>query len=362
MWNRGPGHYRQAMVIMAAMLAMPVAHAADPQSYTITLAATGNRPLDAALKAGSQLESLLPAGGIAPFALVGRAQQDVDRLQTVLHAFGYYQGKATITVDDRALDDPGLPEALEALPADKSAAVAVTLELGPLYHLRKVALEGEMPDDAYAKLGIRSGDPAVAANVLKAQQNLLTGLQEDGYALAKVEPPVAYEDPAAQVLDVTYKVNAGPRVDIGEIEVKGLNEVHESLVRNRLLVHTGERYAPSRIEKARQDLLSLGVFAGVSVRAVDQLDAQGRIPIVFDVQERLRHAVSLTAAFSTDLGGTGKVTWSHRNLFGNAEQLNLSAGILGLGGSATTGLGYNVTAQFIKPDYLRRDQQLELNL
>jgi translocation and assembly module TamA len=347
---------------MAAMLAMPIAHAADPQSYTVTISATGNRQLDAALKAGSQLESLLPAGGIAPFALVGRAQQDVDRLQTVLHGFGYYQGKATITVDGRPLDDPGLPDAIEALPSDKSAAVAVTLELGPLYRLRKVALEGEMPDDAYTKLGLKSGEPAVAVNVLKAQQSLLTGLQEEGYALAKVEPPVAYEDPAAQVLDVTYKVNAGPRVDIGEIEVRGLTEVHESLVRNRLLVHTGERYAPSRIEKARQDLLSLGVFAGVSVRAVDRLDPQGRIPIVFDVQERLRHAVGLTAAFSTDLGGTGKLTWSHRNLFGNAEQLNLSAGVLGVGGSATTGLGYNVSAQFIKPDYLRRDQQLELSL
>src|SRR5437763_7912365 len=131
MFNRGPRHFRRSMAIMATMLAMPIAHAADPQSYTVAIAATGNRPLDAALKASSQLESLLPAGAIAPFALVGRAQQDVDRLQTVLHGFGYYQGKATIIVDDRPLDDPGLPEALEALPADKNAAVAITLELGP---------------------------------------------------------------------------------------------------------------------------------------------------------------------------------------------------------------------------------------
>ena len=342
-------------------LVLPSARAADPQPYTVTIAATGNRPLDDALKAGSQLESLKPAGAIAPFALVGRAQADVERLETVLHGFGYYQGKVTITIDDKPLDDAGLPDAIEALPADKSSTVNVAIEPGPLYRLRKVTIEGELPEAAASKLGIAAGDPAVAVNVLKAQAALLAALQEDGYALATVSPPVAYEDPAAQVLDVTFKVNAGPRVDIGKITLAGLEDVHETLVRNRLLIHAGERYAPSKIEKARQDLMALGVFSGVSVRAADRLDAAGRIPITFDLKERLRHTVGFTAALSTDLGASAKVTWSHRNLFGNAEQLNLSAGIVGAGGSATTGLGYNLTAQFIKPDYLQRDQQLELN-
>jgi len=355
-------HRRQSiLVVAAAALAMSTGHAADPQSYTVTFSSSGKGPLDNALKSSSQLESLRSSGPIAPFALVGRAQKDVDRLQTVLQGFGYYQGKVTVTVDGQALDDPGLPAAIDALAKETDATVNVAIDVGPLYHLRKVTIDGEIPEGARAKLGIATGDPALAAEVLKAQERLLTALHEDGYALATVDLPVAYEDPAAQVLDVTYKVSAGPRVDIGEISVNGLHDVNASLVMNRLLVRTGERYSPSKIEKARQDLLSLGVFSGISVRAVDQLDSLGRIPVVFDVQERLRHAVGLTAAYSTDLGVSAKATWSHRNLFGNAEQLNLSAGATGLAGSATTGLGYNVTAQFIKPDFMRRDQSLELN-
>jgi translocation and assembly module TamA len=104
------------------------------------------------------------------------------------------------------------------------------------------------------------------------------------------------------------------------------------------------------------------VFSGVSVRAAEQLDAQGRIPITFDVQERPPHVVGLSAAYSTDLGISGKASWSHRNLFGNAEQLNLAASVVDIGGSATTGVGYNVTAQFVKPEFLHRDQQIELSL
>lgn len=357
-----PGRYAWFLIAAAALSAIPFARAADPQSYTVTIAATGLRDLDAALKAASQLESLQPAGPIAPFALVGRAQQDVERLGTVLEGFGYYDGKVTIAIDGRPLDDAGLPEALDALPQDKSAAVTVAVELGTLYQLRKIAIEGDIPETAFAQLGLKSGDPAVAANVLEAQKRLLTALQEEGYALATVSAPVAYEDPSEHVLDVSFHVVSGPQVDIGAITIAGLHDVHESLVRERLLVHTGERYSPSRIEKARQDLFSLGVFAGVSVRAAPELDPEGRIPITFDVQERLQHVVGLTAAFSTDLGASGKVTWGHRNLFGNAEQLNLLASVVGIGGSATTGLGYNLNAQFVKPEFLHRDQQLELNV
>src|SRR5215831_10185592 len=217
--------FRRAILIGAlALLGTQPARAADPQSYTVTFAETGNKPLDAALKASSQLESLLPAGAIAPFALVGRAQMDVERLQTVLQGFGYYQGKATITIDEEPLDDAGLPDEIEALPADKSATVKVAIELGPLYHLRRIAVDGDVPENAYAELGLKSGDPAVAADVLKAQQRLLTALQERGYALAKVSAPVAYEDPVEHVLDVTYDVQAGPQVDIGDITVTGLHD------------------------------------------------------------------------------------------------------------------------------------------
>jgi len=350
------------LLATASSLVLSIAYAADPQPYAVSFAPTGNAALDAALKGGSQLESLRRTAPVGPFALVGRAQQDVERLQTVLQGFGYYQGRVTITIDGRPLDDPDLPASVEALPKENEAAVAVAMDTGPLYHLRTVAIEGEIPDEIRGKVGIASGDPAVAADVLKAQQRLLTALQEDGYALATVDAPVAYEDPPAQVLDVTLTVHAGSRTSIGEITISGLQEVNESVVRARLLVHTGERYSPSRIEKARQDLLSLGVFSGVTVKAADQLDAIGRIPLTFDAHERLRRAVGFTAAYSTDLGGSVGATWSHRNLFGNAEQLNLSASVNGAGGRATTGLGYNVTAQFIKPEFQARDQALELNL
>jgi translocation and assembly module TamA len=44
---------------------------------------------------------------------------------------------------------------------------------------------------------------------------------------------------------------------------------------------------------------------------------------------------------------------------GNAEQLNLSATVINLGGTATTGIGYDINAKYILPEFAHRDQALQ---
>ncbi len=336
--------------------------AADPQGYSVDFQATGNDALDQAMKDSSLLVSLREKAPAGPFALVARAKGDVERLETALHAYGYYQGHAAIAIVDRKIDDPDLPNLLDALPKDKDAAVKISAVLGPRYSLRRITVEGNVPEWAKAKLNLSTGQPAVAADVLYAGSNLLSALQEDGYALAKVDPPIAWADDDAHVLDVIFTADAGGRAKIGTIYVEGLKGVNESFVRKALQVHTGDLFSPSKIEAARQALVATNVFSGVEVKAADHLDPDGTIAITFDLQERKMHAVALTAAYSTDLGISLSASWSHRNLFGNGEQLNLSAAGNGLGGSATNALGYNITAQYIEPMFLQNDQVLELDL
>jgi translocation and assembly module TamA len=354
---------RRTAVLAAAVLALaaPLARAADPQPYTVDLGKTGSDALDQALHDASTLLSLEKSAPVGPFALIGRARQDDGRLVTVLHSFGYYKGHIDITIAGRSLADATLPDLLSRAPAKPPVTVAVSAKLGPLFHLRKVEVVGALPATARAQLGFKTGAPARAEDVLAAQARLLDALRNEGYALAEVPTPTVIEDPAADALDVTYNVTTGPRVDFGEIAVNGLHTVNREFIEHRLLIHTGEQYSPQAIEKARADLVSLGVFRSVLVKTADRLDAEGRIPVEFDVVEGPAHAVSVGAAYSTDLGANLTTSWSDRNLFGNAEQLNLSAGVQG-GGTAIKGPANYATAQFIKPDFLERDQSLQVDL
>ena len=150
-----------------------------------------------------------------------------------------------------------------------------------------------------------------------------------------VDPPVAYEDQTLPVLDVTFHVVTGARVKIGEIRLDGLTRIHEKLVRRRLTIHSGDLYNPNAIEAARRDLQSLGAFAAISVKLGTAVDAGGGVPVTFILRERQRHLVTFNAGYSSDLGGSGGVSWTDRNVIGNADQLKLSASVINLSSSVT---------------------------
>ena len=351
-----------ALLASALCMAGPVSRAADPQAYTVTFNDTGNALLNQALKDSSTLISLRQSAPVGPFALVARAQKDLERFTIALGSFGFYQGKAQMRIAGRALDDPGLYDFLARVPANPPVPVVVAVELGPLFRLRRVEINGTVPGRAASSLGLKPGAPALAADVLAARERLLEALRNDGYALAKVGEPVAILLPDANALDVSFQAETGPVATLGEISLHGLAAVDESFVRRRLLVFYGDQFNPKAIEKARQDLASIGVFSSVRVRTAEQLDSQGRLPITFEVSERPKRVANVGAAYSTDLGGSLSTSWQHRNLLGNAEQLNLTVGVTQIGGNSTTGIGYKGTAGFVKPDFLQRDQSLQVNL
>jgi translocation and assembly module TamA len=355
---------RRFSAVFVAVLLVSSAWAADPQGYTLVNPDTGDDDVDAALNESSLLISLRDKTPAPPFALIDRARGDFERFRTVLESFGYYKANIAIAIAGRDLSDKTLPDVLEKVPQGQTVEVKTVIVRGPQYKLRHVSIAGDLPDGLVADqvLGVKSGDPAVASHVLAGQGALLTALQEHGYAFANVDSPVAFADDAANVLDVSYTVDHGRKMRIGAISFAGLKDVNESYARDSLTVHPGDLYQPSAIETARLQLVNLGVFSGVSVETVKDAALDDSVPLTFDVQERRKHAVALSGSYSTDLGVSLSAKWSHRNLLGNGEQLNLTASGIGLGGTATAGIGYDLGAQFVKPRFLRDDQELEVNV
>ncbi|MEA2777767.1 MAG: translocation and assembly module TamA [Acetobacteraceae bacterium] len=349
------------LFVLAGTVATQPLHAADPQPYSVTLKPTGDSALDAALQGSSTLVSLQKSAPVAGFALTERARQDVERFETALHSFGYYKASVTTTIGGHKLDDPALPAIIDQAPADPPLEVMASFDLGPRFKLGSVTISSPVPPDVRGLLGLEPGQPAMAANVLAAQARLSDAIRADGYPLAKVPVPAATLHPDQNRLDVDFQPEVGPKADIGPISVSGLKDMNESFVRQRLLLHQGDPFSPQVIEAARQDLSTIGVFSVVRAEPASVLDPNGQLPIAFDLTERPLHAVDVGAAYSTDLGVNLTTAWHDRNLFGNAEQLNLTAGIQ-TGGDAVTKPGYQVGAQFIKPDFLARDQALEIDL
>ncbi len=278
------------LTFVTLLLIAAVAKSADPQPYVVRFAPTASGPMNAALRASSQLESLRTKAPVGPFALVNRAQQDVGRLQAVLNSFGYYRGSVTITINDEPLDDPDLPGLITALPKSETAKVDVKMDPGVLFHVRKVSVEGNVDAPALKALALQTGAPAIASQVLLARDRLLSALGEEGHAYARVEQPIAYLDPTEPVLDITIKADPGPVYHLGAIGIEGLKKAQPAFVQRQITVHPGDLYQVSQLDRVRANLLGLGIFASVSLRLPPQSEAQGdQLPITFTVVEQPLH-------------------------------------------------------------------------
>lgn len=356
-------YYRfKTFCCLMVMLSAEMVEASDPQRYDVTIKVKELENVQQTLKDVATLIKLKELAPVDPFALVARAQSDQERFYKVLRSFGYYQARIRIQIAGFALDDSALFAALERTSGDQVVNVDVSVEPGPLYHLRKIDIQGNLPETFESQLGLSEGAPALANDVLAAREKLLHALQAEGYAQAKVDTPIAFKVPNAAQLDIVYPVESGARLNLGTINFQGLTRVNESFVRQRLLVKPGDRFDPIQIEKNRRDLASLGIFSSVQAKTQETLDANQNLVLDYRVVERPPRALNVGASFYTDLGGSLSVTWQHRNLFGNAEQLNLTGAITQLAGNSTIGIGYNLAASFIKPDYWQREQSLQTNL
>ncbi len=349
------------MIAALAGLVPPGSKAADPQPYDVVLTPTGDAAVDTAIRDSATLISLRETAPVGPFALAQRARDDAARFQAAMQGLGYYGAKVAVTIDGLPIADSSLASRLDAAPAGTPVPVVVTVERGPMFKLGQVAIQGALPPEVTASVTLKPGGNAVAADILTAQQALVMALRDAGYPLAKVTLPPATLHPDAERLDVVFVADTGPQAKLGKITVTGLGATNESFVRQRLLIHPGQTFNPLAIDAARQDLLSLGVFSMVRMQPAEALDADGTLPMQIDVTERPLHAVDLGASYSTDLGISLNAGWRHRNLFGNAEQLSLNAAFR-FGGSAAVDPSYDVGARFTKPDFLARDQSLEVSL
>src|SRR5580692_8341327 len=172
----------RACGLLLLLLISSVAQSADPQSYKVKLADTQDSALNDALQSTSELLSLRKSAPVGPFGLMGRAQNDIGRLKTVLDSVGYYQGSVAIKIDSLPLDDPRLGEELTNRTGKDEASVEVSFTLGPQYHLGKIELTGDVPDKAAKALGLTTGAPAIAADVLAGADRVRQTLADDGYA------------------------------------------------------------------------------------------------------------------------------------------------------------------------------------
>ena len=236
------------MIAAALYLIATVSHAADPQPYSVNFDNTGNAQLDKLLQDASILIRLQESTDAGPFALIARTKQDQERFVAAMQSLGYYKGKSLLRIAGLMLDAPDLFDNLANTPAGTPVVITAAFELGPQFHLGQIKLEGDIPQQAHDSLKLKTADKAVATDVLAARERLLNAIREQGYPLAKIDEPLATVQETTDTVDLLFRVDSGPKADLGKITVNGLKELNEDFLRRRLLISSGQLIVVIRLK------------------------------------------------------------------------------------------------------------------
>ena len=319
----------------------------DPMPYTVELTvADGDSRIEKALRSASGLiESQdKPPSGLG--GLIARAKQDTARLTAVLYENARYAGQIAITIDGQRLDAIGPFDPIATLPA----TVRIAVSAGPPFSFGRIEAAPLPLEVTLQKLGLISGKPAGSTAIVNAETAIANGWRLQGHPLVTVNPRDVVADHAPSTLGVTLHVDAGPVANFGRVEVTGTEHVDPILVLGRAGIGR-EAYSSKTTKRAETRLRDLGVFDSVRVQPAAALDPDGTIPIKIVVSERKPHVIGGSASYSSTEGAGLEAYWRHRNLWGGAEQLQLTAGVSRLV-AGTLDPDYRLGATLRKPALL----------
>ena len=329
--------YLMVAVIAAAVVPRYVARA--DLNYRTEITGVEDSELADLLEKVSELKTLEDRPPVSEEALRRRADRDLGRLADAAHSLGYWD--AGFSYDINAESDP--------------AKITVTVEPGPLYHVASVKVLGPdgqplpLPQDE-KKLPLKPGDPARTAPVVATETALLAALGNSGHPFAKAEDRHVEIDKAAETMEVTYTLDPGPVMRFGPVTIEGLERLNPAYVKGRLRWQRDEIYDASKVAETRRALIETGLFSTVQLTPTADPDNPEDVRMTIDATERLHRTIGAGLAYNTSQGFGARAFWENRNLFGNAENLRLSA---------EAGQQLDAfRANFRRPDFLAIDQDL----
>ncbi|HEX2146199.1 MAG TPA: outer membrane protein assembly factor, partial [Pseudorhizobium sp.] len=224
----------------------------NPVEYEATInTGTEDKDLSERLENAASLvnDDEQPASG--DLGIIVKAREDRDRLVAVLYEEARYGGTVEITIDGRNLDD------LPVNPTfDHSRPVLVTISVspGPVFTLGSIRFEGDAAGRNPEDYDLVVGEVAGSRLILKAGEQLLVDVKEEGRPFARLTERQVTADHPTRTVHVVMGAIGGPVANLNGVAVKGARAVDADFIVRYSRLDRGERYSPEQLRKASERL------------------------------------------------------------------------------------------------------------
>lgn len=195
---------------------------------------------------------------------------DAQRIEGVYRQRGYFDAKVVnISIDREGLVDlvfeveEGEPVTLEEVAIDWKRTPNGEYEESTAELREEIKTETMLFE--CCQTHTRKGDVLDHIDYLDAKERLRRFFVERGYAHVKIDGRVAV-DLKEHSAEVSFAVDPGPIVRMGETRITGLSTMPITVVQNRISWKEGEIFDPDEIATTRGRLLRLGRFSEVTLK------------------------------------------------------------------------------------------------
>ncbi len=326
-------------------LAAMQAQALDRLDFAV---AGGSEALTDAVKEASMLRSLQAQGQADPQDLLAAARSDYARILAALYAKGYYSVAIRIRVDGReAADIPALeaPRAVSVIRVDVDPGQPFRFGLA---RVAPLAAGTELPKAFQRDAVAESGAVQAAVNAA------IGSWRESGHAKAFVTSDEVVADHTARRIDADVRLDPGPRLRFGRLEITGEDRMREARVRKIAGLPEGDTFSETELRRAETRLRRTGIFASVALTEDDQITAPDLLGITATVVEQKPRRYSLGVEVASLDGVSLSASWLHRNLLGGGERLGIKGDVTNIG-SGQSGIDYGLEVTLDRPATLSPD-------
>ena len=282
---------------MAALAGLIVLAAPPGRAQEVAFAAPGaDADLTGRLR-GASLTLARIAEGPAPASdIVAAARADYGRLLGALYAAGHYSGVISVRIDGREVADIPVLD----LP-DRIGRVEFVVQPGPPFRFSRAEVSPLAPGTELPE-GFAAGRPAPSGLLSEAARAGVNGWRDVGHAKADVAAQQITADHRSATLDAAIRLDPGPRLRFGRLEISGNERVRTERIRQIAGLREGRVFSPEELRKAAQRLRRTGAFRSVTLRESERIGPGDLLQIEALVVEERPRRFGAGAELASDEG------------------------------------------------------------
>jgi len=300
-----------------------------PQYVVNSINFKGNSAFDSK-KIQKQILTRTP-GIIANGAFVQETLEADKRAVTSLYLKHGYMDTA---VKDEVTFQKGIKQGKQNLD------IFIGIEEGIQTHVRSLAIHGlTVLSESQALEAITLKKGSVFRNyMIRSDENTLSSLiSEKGHPHVKIKGnAVISEDNTGAA--VTYAVDEGPLVRMGQVACTGNFLTQKRVIDNELELDPGEPFSLKKFFKSQRNIRDIGAFDSVRFNTYGLKEKEDRVNLLLELEEKKPYYVQSGVGYDTERKFYGNILAGDHNLFGLNKEIWGSAEISQIGYRGDLGL------------------------